>query len=127
MSENIFSSGVVNTDERNERARRAVKNFRAMQFTLTGYARALTGRKDVSVELATGTPRTDGKKIYFKPPMALGDNTPHKRMLCDKRDPKTLVQLCPACEVREEVLILVIHEIALSTENLRASGIPGSK
>lgn len=112
MSENIFSSGVVSTDERNERARRAVKNFRAMQFTLTGYARALTGRKDVSVELATGVPRTDGKKIYFKPPMALGDNTPHQRMRCDKRDSETLVQLCPACEVREEVLILVIHEIA---------------
>ena len=112
MSENIFASGVTSTDERNERARRAVKNFRAMQFTLTGYARAITGRKDISVELATGTPRTDGKKIYIKPPMALGDNVPHQRMYCDKRDPETLEQLCPSCAAREDVLIKVIHEIA---------------
>lgn len=99
-------------EDRNERARQAVKAFRAMQPGLSGYARAITGRKSVSVELAEGIPRTDGTKIFFKPPIALGDNTPHERAKCDRRDPSSLMQLCPACRVREEVLITIYHEIA---------------
>jgi hypothetical protein len=104
--------GLVEKDERSERARRAVKTFRSMQPSLTGYARALTGRKDVVVELATGAPRTDGTKIFFRPPMGLGDNTPHQRSVCDRRDAETMEQLCPACALREEVLVNVIHEIS---------------
>ena len=111
MSENIFTSG-LEVDERNDRARLAVKTFRFLQPSLTGYARAITGRKDVSVELATGIPRTDGTKIFYRPPIALGDPTPHQRRYCDKRDKDTLVQRCPACAVREEVLITIIHEIS---------------
>lgn len=98
--------------ERQERARRAVSVFRAMQPGLTGFARALSGRRDVVVQLAEQGGSTDGKNIFFKPPIALGDMTPHSRGLCDKRDAETLVQLCAACKVREEVLIVIYHEIA---------------
>lgn len=111
MTTDIFR-GASESELRDERARRAVKAFRALQPGLTGYARAITGRKDVQVELASGTPRTDGKKIYFRPPIALGDLTPHVRGLCDTRNRVTRVQLCPACKIREEVFITLYHEIA---------------
>lgn len=111
-TQDIFSSGAAPIDERSERAQRAVRAFRAMQPGLSGYARAITGRKEVQVELAQGVPRTDGKKIFFKPPIALGDLTPHDRSKCERRDRKTKLLLCPACRIREEVLITIYHEIA---------------
>lgn len=111
MTQDIFTSGSVE-EVRSERAQRAVKAFRAMQPGLSGYARAITGRRDVTVELAEGIPRTDGKKIFFKPPIALGDLTPHSRSFCERRDSDTMQQMCPACRVREEVLIMIYHEIA---------------
>jgi hypothetical protein len=110
-TENIFNSGTVE-DLRSERAQRAIRAFRAMQPGLSGYARAITGKKNVQVILDGGTPRTDGTKIYFKPPIELGDLTPHSRGLCERRDQTTKQQLCPACKVREEVLIAIYHEIA---------------
>lgn len=111
-TQDIFSSSTSLLDERSERAQRAVRAFRAMQPGLSGYARAITGRKEVQVELAEGIPRTDGKKIFFKPPIALGDLTPHDRSKCERRDRKTKLMLCSACRIREEVLITIYHEIA---------------
>lgn len=111
MTQDIFR-GATAKEVQDEKARRAVKAFRALQPGLTGYARALTRDKSVVVELATGTPRTDGKKIYFRPPIALGDMTPHKREFCDRRDRVTRQQLCDACRIREEVYIVLYHEIA---------------
>jgi len=81
-----------------------------MQAGLTGFARALTGR-NVTVELAVGIPRTDGKRIYYHPPIALGDNHTHVRSLCNKRDPETLVLKCKACDVHEEIMVDIYHEI----------------
>jgi hypothetical protein len=98
-------------EERAERARLAVKNFRAMQASLTGFARALTGNKKVRVELDTGTPRTDGERIFFRPPLALGVPGKHDRMLCEKRGDNSVL-LCEACRVREEVLAPIYHEIS---------------
>jgi hypothetical protein len=54
---------------------------------------------------------TDGQRIFFRPPISLGDNTPHQRRLCDKRDEQLQLQ-CPACLVMEDVLTTIYHEIA---------------
>lgn len=100
------------TDDRNERARAAVKAFRSMQHGLTGYARAITGDPKVRVEVSAGPPHTDGKIIYYRPPIRLGDMTPHDVYRCDKRDRETGLQTCSACAIREEVLVNIYHEIA---------------
>lgn len=101
------------TQDRSARAKRAVDAFRKMQPMLNNYARVFTGNPRISVEVsATSNGATDGKKIFFRPPIALGDNLKHERKLCDKRDPETLIQLCAACEVRETVLVTIYHEIA---------------
>lgn len=113
MTQDVFAQkGSAATPEaRGERAQRAVKAFRGLQPGLSGFARALTGRKDVEVILSEGAPHTDGTKIFYKPPMALGDNLQHDRSLCDRRGADKL-QRCLACRVREEVIISIIHEIA---------------
>ncbi len=95
----------------NERAQAAVKAFRSMQHSLSSYARAITGNKKVRVEVAQGPPSTDGTTIYYRPPLALGDKTPHYRFICGQREPSGL-QSCPACRVREEVLVNIYHEIS---------------
>jgi hypothetical protein len=108
-----------------ERAKRAVKRFRAMLPGLNGYVRAISGRKDLSIVLATGQPRTDGKRIFFEPPIELGDDLVHDRRLCDKRDPESYQQLCQSCAVRETLLIKIYHEIAhnlYGTFQMAASG-----
>jgi hypothetical protein len=108
----LMSKAGVELSDRDEQARRAVKNFRALQPTLTAYARMLTKRNDVIVEMAArDNGSTDGTRIRYRPPMALGDTTPHVRKLCDKRDDR-LQLLCKACFKREEVLVVIYHEIA---------------
>lgn len=107
----IFRRAGVDPDS-DERARRAVKAFRAMQPNLTAYARILTKSKTVQVEAAaTDNGSTDGSKIYMRPPIALGDNTPHERRFCDKRDGEKQL-ICLACRNREDVLVVIYHEIA---------------
>lgn len=111
MTAHLTGSGVT-LDSREEQARKAVKAFRALQPTLSAYARVLTRRSDVRVELAADmNAATDGKRIFIRPPMALGDATAHNRNLCDKRD-ANLQNLCAACRTREGVLVSVYHEIA---------------
>jgi hypothetical protein len=96
-----------------EQAQRAVKAFRALQPTLTAYARNLTGRNDVRVEMAAqDNGSTDGKRIFFRPPIALGVETKHQRSVCGRRDKETLLNLCAACDAREDVLVTIYHEIA---------------
>jgi Cobalamin biosynthesis protein CobT VWA domain len=109
----VFTTGGdVTSQDTDEKARAAVKAFRHLQPTLTSYARILTGKPNVRVEMsATSNGMTDGTKIFYRPPMALGDNSPHDRRLCDKRDPATFKQLCPACRIREMVLVTIYHEI----------------
>lgn len=108
----VFSSrGGVDNRSTSDRARAAVKAFRRMQPTLTSYARVLTGKSDVRVEMsATSNGMTDGKRIFLRPPLALGDNTPHDRALCDKRD-EHKQQRCTACWNSEAVLVAIYHEI----------------
>ena len=83
-----------------------------MQPTLTGFAKALTKRSDVRVQLDTGTPRTDGKDIYYRPPITLGDVLEAQRSLCERRDKVSSLLLCPACARRESILVVIYHEIA---------------
>jgi hypothetical protein len=105
-------SPIPKLSDRDEKARRAVKAFRALQPTLTAYARVLTKRNDVQVVMsATQNGATDGKKIFFRPPMALGEYIEHKRSLCDRRGPDKRL-LCLACAQREQVLVPIYHEIA---------------
>lgn len=100
-------------NERSEKARRAVENFRRMQPMLNNYARVFTGNPRISVEVsATNNGATDGKKIWFRPPIELGENHKHNKKLCDRRDRETHLQLCSACAIREEVLVTIYHEIA---------------
>lgn len=112
MTTDFLESGITEEELRTERAQRAVRAFRAMMPGLNGYIHAITGRKDLRIQIDPGAPRTDGEKIFFCPPIELGDMTPHSRGLCDRRDPKTRRQMCPACLTREEVLIKILHEIA---------------
>jgi hypothetical protein len=93
------------------RARRAVKRFRGMRGTLTGFAKMLTNDDNVRVEAGPMT-ATDGKTIYITPPIELGDDLRHDRKICDRRDPATGVQLCRACMVEEGTQSSLYHEIA---------------
>lgn len=111
MTDLLPRKGVVE-DTVDEKARRAVQAFRALQPTLSTYARLLTGKPTVRVDLAThDNGSTDGERIFFRPPIALGDNTPHVRRDCDRRRSDGLM-LCKACRVREEVLVTMYHEFA---------------
>lgn len=108
----FFRRAGVESAEKDEQARRAVKAFRALQPTLTAYARMLTKSRDVRVEMAAqDNGSTDGNRIFYRPPMALGSPVSHQRRVCDKRDDR-MQPLCPACVIREEVLVTIYHEIA---------------
>lgn len=104
--------GAVKLSDTDERARRAVSVFRKLQPTLSAYARILTKNPKITVEMTSNdNASTDGRKIYIRPPLALGDKDEHIRSLCDKRD-ESKQQLCGTCRAREHVLVLVYHEIA---------------
>lgn len=92
-----------------DRAAVAVREMTAMLPNLTGYVRALTGRRDAVVKIGTVT-CTDGKVVYLRPPMALADPKVHDRRLCDRRDGARL--RCPACARSEEVYASVYHEVS---------------
>lgn len=95
-----------------EKAQRAVSAFRRLQPTLNAYARNLTGRPDIRIVVAAqDNGSTDGKKIYFRPPIELGNEVPHVRSQCNKRS-DDMQLACPACASREGVLGVIYHEIA---------------
>lgn len=98
------------SNDRNDRAWRAVKVFRSMVPSFTSFARALTGNNSVMVVPSRET-ATDGKKIYIMPPIELGDNLKHDTYKCGKRDPETLMMTCKACGMREMIMRRVFHEM----------------
>lgn len=111
MTEILSRSGTVEVDSLDEQARKAVTAFRALQPTLSAYARMITGRREIRVvPSAKSNGQTDGTVIQMRPPLALADNTPHQRSMCDRRDENGL-QTCPACIVREKVMRTIFHEI----------------
>lgn len=100
------------SEEQQDKARRAVSAFRRLQPVLTSYARNLSGNPKVRVEVAArDNGSTDGKTIFYRPPIELGNDTPHVRAVCNQRA-ENLQLICPACNVREDVLSTIFHEIA---------------
>ncbi len=101
------------TEEMVEQGKRAIKAFQKMIPQLNAYARAVSGNNKLAIKVGNpGTPpRTSGDSIYYFPPARLGLDIRHVRSLCDRRD-VDLLQLCPACNVREEVICSIYHEIA---------------
>lgn len=111
-----------------EKARAAVSAFRALQPTLTAYARAMTGRSDIRVELASrDNGSTDGQRIFYRPPIALGEDRVHDKSLCNKRDTISDLMLCPACAAREKVLVTIYHEISHNVEDTFTPPAPADK
>lgn len=98
-------------EQRDEWARRAVKTFQSMEYLWTAFARVLTGNPAVRVVMASGSPRTDGTTIYYRPPLMLGDPSPHIRNQCDRRNANGHL-ICPACSARESVERSITHEIS---------------
>lgn len=101
---------IVSNRLRAERAERAVANFNRMTGPLTNLARALTKMPTVVVKAGRST-CTDGKTIFIKPPLELGDSLEHDRKLCDKMDAYGQLR-CPACRASSSVLQGVYHELA---------------
>jgi len=100
------------TDEAINQAKIALANFRAMQPTLTAYARLLTGNPRARVVAdKTSNGSTDGTIIFYRPPISLGKLIAHQSYLCDRRNELGLMT-CEACAQREEVLVTIYHEIA---------------
>jgi cobalamin biosynthesis protein CobT len=98
--------------EREEWARRAVKIFQGLEYSMTAYARVLTGNPRVRLTMSAGpTSFTDGQTIYYRPPLYLGDPSPHIRSQCERRDADGHL-ICPACLVRENVVQIITHEVA---------------
>lgn len=96
-----------------ERARKAEENFRRELWEHQAFLRALTRNPEMILKI--GSPRTDGKTVWVKPPIAFGDDVRHERSLCAKRDGKGQ-QRCPACLAYEDVMVQLCHEIAHITE-----------
>lgn len=99
-------------EDKSAQARQAVKVFRTLQPGLTSLARVLTKNPKVEVVMAThNNGATDGKKIFYRPKIELGDLRPHERKLCDKRD-DTQQLFCNACRLLESVMVTITHEIS---------------
>lgn len=94
-----------------ERAWLAQRAMVPMLPILSGFASAICQRP-IQVVMDKGNPRTDGQRIYLRPPMELADIEPHVKRDCLQRDPDTSVQLCPACRRMERVWSTCFHEIA---------------
>jgi hypothetical protein len=111
MSTDTFSrTGTLDTTS--DKAKRAVKVFRGMLPMLSAYARALTGDDAVQVVLSKeSNGSTDGKKIFFRPPIELAEEREHDRRLCDRRGDDGQM-ICDACRLREDILTVIYHEIA---------------
>src|SRR5688572_27697139 len=111
MSQHLTEQLAPTVDTRDEVAREAVREFRSLQPVLTSYARNITGRKDVRVEIATrDNGSTDGTRIFYRPPIELGKKLRHERSLCNTRGTDRF-QRCPACKVREKIMVTILHEI----------------
>jgi hypothetical protein len=99
-----------------ERAKRAYEIMRdRMLPSLAPYARARTRNSKLKVELTAGNPRTDGKTIWLRPDIRLGDMINHVKSQCGLRDSFDM-QLCPACAVREGVFATIAHEVSHMVE-----------
>lgn len=101
----------LSDDEIAEMAREAVKKFRAELPFITSYAQAVTKNPGIKVALHAGPPCTDGKTIFLRPPIKLGEMLDHVKSICGDRDDDGIL-ICPACNTQESVQTTIRHEIA---------------
>lgn len=101
-----------NDQARIERAWRAVRRAREMEPMLTSFVRMLSGRDDMRVQIDSNATRTDGTIVYLLPPMELGDNWEHDRLVCGVRHPDTRKYECQACAAQDAVFARIFHEVA---------------
>lgn len=92
------------------RARKSVQRFRAMMPSLNSYARAVSGNPRVKIEIVKSNGASTRDRIYFQPPIRLGDDLHHDYMLCDRRD-QDGIQMCEACHTHESIMVVIYHEI----------------
>lgn len=107
----LFQSSPTTTDERRQWARLAAQRFRAERYRWQADAQMMTRNPRLKLEPTSGTPRTDGKTIYLRVPIELGNPAKHDKKLCGKRA-DDLVHLCEVCAVLEDVRITMIHEVS---------------
>lgn len=98
------------TDPIRDQAWRAVQQFNKLTPTLNSFVRSLTGNPKLTVR-AGKTTETDNKTIWIRPPLALGENISHDRMVCDERG-EGRISLCPACARDDNVWKKLHHEVA---------------
>lgn len=107
----LFSGTTEKEVQRVEWARLAAKRGKELKHSWLTLARALTRNPDLNLEFTGGVPRTDGKTIWLRIPIELGDPTPHVRNgVCGRRDEND-VQQCHACKVLEDVETTMYHEV----------------
>ena len=101
----------VTMTEAQERARRAQKV--AMKYLVTQWApwvRMFARQPKMDVRLTGGAPRTDGKTTWLRIPIELGDDTPHDKAVCGRRDFETQIMKCEACKVLDKAMFIIYHE-----------------
>jgi len=98
------------SEEADVRFIRALKACESIAPGLSALASALSGKK-TRVIFSRSDSATDGKTIWLKPDVRLGDKIPHNRKLCDQRDPVTHAFACEACGLLDQVTAVFYHEI----------------
>jgi cobalamin biosynthesis protein CobT len=93
-----------------QKAWRAVQKFNRMIPSLNSFVRMQTGNKKLRVQAGPMT-CTNKSTVFIRPPLALGEDIRHDRMLCDERDADR-TPLCPACAQEDDVWKSVHHELA---------------
>lgn len=97
--------------ERHERARKAYIEARKLMRDWRSLARMLARDQSIELELTPTRTETNGKTIYIKVPMELGNDSTHQISQCGQRG-EDLVLTCPRCAVIEDANITVIHEVS---------------
>lgn len=98
------------TEVRSNKAWLAVSRFRSLVPTLGAFARALTGNPKTTVKVVKAGAYSDGDTIYLAPPISLGEDVSHERMICNMRD-DDLQLLCLGCSQQEDVMYRLFHEM----------------
>jgi hypothetical protein len=99
-------------DATQERARLAVTRARKRVPQWQSFARMISRNPKLRLELNAVGCRTDGKTVWVKVPMSLGDDLRHDRKNCKRRDPGNKQLVCDSCRTEEDVLIGIIHEMS---------------
>lgn len=94
-----------------EEAFAAVRAFEKMAVQLEAFARYITGNNKLTIRAHASETATTGNVMYIRPPLGLGVNRQHDRLLCDRRDADDRL-ICDACDKREVIEFQLYHEIA---------------